>query len=122
MNGELIHFEIPADDVQKIADFYRNVLGWKIESSPEFEGYLMVTTSGREDAVEGGIMKKQMPQQTGLNYYEVDSIEDFNSKVKENGGQVLMEKMPVPKMGFFSVCLDPEGNPVGSWLTDENAS
>jgi predicted enzyme related to lactoylglutathione lyase len=42
--------------------------------------------------------------------------------VKENGGQVIIEKMAVPKMGYFALCLDPEENPFGLWLTDENAA
>ncbi len=123
MGAELVHFEISVNDLDKVASFYRNTLGWKIEpAGPGMEEYLLISTSDREGAVMGGMMKKQVPEQTNINYYKVDSIEDFNARVKENGGQVVVEKMAVPKMGYFSVCLDPEGNPFSSWLDDENAS
>jgi predicted enzyme related to lactoylglutathione lyase len=113
---------IPAEDPGKISAFYHNVLDWTIEPvSPEFPDYLAITTSDREGAVGGGMMKKVMPAQGLLNYYLVDDLEEFNSRVRENGGQVVMEKMPIPGIGYFSVCLDPEGNPFGLWLEDESA-
>ena len=122
MGAELVHFDIAADDLDKLAGFYRETLGWTIEPlDPEFPHYLAITTSDREDVPCGGMMKKMMPEQGLLNYYGVDSIEEFNAKVRENGGQVVMEKMAVPGIGLFSVCLDPEGNPFGLWLADESA-
>jgi predicted enzyme related to lactoylglutathione lyase len=30
--------------------------------------------------------------------------------------------MPVPGMGWFSLCTDTEGNDFGLWQTDPNAS
>jgi len=33
----------------------------------------------------------------------------------------VMPKTAVPKMGYFAVCLDPEGNPIGLWEMDPNA-
>ena len=122
MGAELVHFEIAADDLDKLASFYRETLGWTIEpGSPESQEYLLIATGGEDDAPGGGMMKKMVPEQGLLNYYGVANIEEFNAKVRENGGQVVMEKMPVPGMGYFSVCLDPEGNPFGLWLDDENA-
>ena len=122
MGAELVHFMIPAEDPVKISGFYHAVLDWTIEPvSPEFPDYLAITTSDRKGAVGGGMMKKMMPEQGLLNYYLVDDLEEFNTKVRGNGGQVVIEKMPVPGVGYFSVCLDPEGNPFGLWLDDENA-
>ncbi|MBU1670819.1 MAG: hypothetical protein KKF41_12170 [Actinobacteria bacterium] len=66
--------------------------------------------------------KKMMPEQGPLNYYGVDDLEPFVQKVKDGGGQVVMEKMVVPGMGWFSVCLDPAGNPFGLWKEDPNAA
>jgi predicted enzyme related to lactoylglutathione lyase len=122
MGSELVHFMIPAEDPGRISGFYHDVLDWTIEPlSPEFPDYLAITTSDREGAVAGGMMKKMAPEQGLLNYYLVDDLEEYNAKVRGNGGQVAVEKMPVPGIGYFSVCLDPEGNPFGLWLDDENA-
>lgn len=122
MAGEIIHFEIPVDDMDKMKAFYENVLGWKIENANMGEmEYWLIKTSDDEKAIGGGMGKRQMPEQKPMNYYNVDSIDGFNQRVKDNGGMIVIEKMAVPGMGCFSVGVDPEGNPVGSWVTDEGA-
>ena len=40
--------------------------------------------------------------------------------MKELGGEAD-EAMPVPGMGWFSLCKDTEGNEFGLWQTDPNA-
>jgi len=41
-------------------------------------------------------------------------------RVKELGGE-SGEPAPVPSMGWFSVCKDPEGNDFGLWQNDTSA-
>ena len=41
---------------------------------------------------------------------EVTSIDDILKKVEANGGEILMPKMPMPKVGLLAACLDSEGN------------
>jgi len=127
MPGELVHFDIPVDDVDKAVDFYKAVMGWKVE---KYEGpgmgdmayYLINTNPDKEDAVGGGIGKKAMPEQTLMNYYRADDgLEAFNQRVKDKGGTVMMEKLAVPGWGWMSVCMDPEGNPFGGWVDDNDA-
>jgi len=31
MPGEIVHFDISVDDVDKAVDFYKDVMGWKLE-------------------------------------------------------------------------------------------
>jgi predicted enzyme related to lactoylglutathione lyase len=125
MPGELTHFDIPVDDVEKMVGFYKVVMGWKIEKyeGPGMEDseYWMVMP-GDEQAVMGGMGKKMMPEQTCMNYYDAEGgLEAFNGRVKDNGGTVMMEKMPVQGWGWFSVCMDPEGNPFAGWEEDKEA-
>lgn len=127
MSGKLVHFDIPVDDVAKAVAFYKAVMSWKIEKYEgsdmgDMEYWMIMTEPDNEEGLGGGIGKKSMPQQTPLNYYDADGgLAAFNQRVKDNGGSVMMEKMPVPGMGYFSVCLDPEGNAFGGWETDEDA-
>jgi len=53
----IVHFEIPADDVEKLAKFYRQLFGWKIE---KWEGidYWMIETAPEGEGVNGGMMKR----------------------------------------------------------------
>jgi predicted enzyme related to lactoylglutathione lyase len=41
--------------------------------------------------------------------------------VKELGGQAD-DPQPVPNMGWFSTCKDPQGNEFGLWQTDSSAA
>jgi predicted enzyme related to lactoylglutathione lyase len=127
MPGELVHFDIPVDDIEKAVDFYRDVMGWKIEKY-EGEGmegmvYWEVNPNpDKEDIIQGGIGKKMMPGQTIINYYNAEGgLEAFNKRVRDKGGTVMMEKMPIAGWGWFSVCMDPEGNPFAGWEDDKSA-
>ena len=58
---------------------------------------------------------------TGLNYVDVDSIQEYLGKVQAAGGAVLQPKMTIPGVGYLAVCQDTEGNPIGFFQTDEGA-
>ncbi len=123
MDHPVIHFEIAADDPNRLKQFYTELFGWKIEGTPGMPEYMMVTTKTEgEPGINGGLMKKQMPQQIPMNYVMVESVTDFAEKAKRLGGQVVVPKTPIPKMGYFAVCLDPENNPIGLFETDPNAA
>jgi predicted enzyme related to lactoylglutathione lyase len=47
------------------------------------------------------------------NNISVESVEEFSKKVKALGGKILVEKMEIPKLGWWVLALDPEGNPFG---------
>ena len=131
MQGEIVHFDISVDDVDKAVDFYKDVMGWKLEKyggeggregMGEMVYWMVITNPDDEKAVRGGIGQKQMPQQTGLNYYNAEGgLEAFNKRVIDKGGTVMMEKMAVPGYGWFSVCIDHENNPFAGWVDDKNA-
>ena len=54
------HFEIPADDPERAADFYRKVFGWEIKKWDGPVDYWLVTTgSADEPGIDGGIAKAE---------------------------------------------------------------
>jgi predicted enzyme related to lactoylglutathione lyase len=71
------------------------------DDTPEGMEYWMVTTlddKGNE-AVTGGMMKRQMPQQQGItNFFDVKSVQEYSAKVEQLGGKVISPKHPVPGM------------------------
>jgi predicted enzyme related to lactoylglutathione lyase len=119
LDHTIIHFEIPANDVEKLRKFYQDLFGWKIEKVPNME-YFMVATVPMDkkgnllrSGVNGGLYKREMPQQQALNYINVESVEDYSKKVVALGGQVVVPKTEIPGMGWFAVALDPDGNVFG---------
>jgi predicted enzyme related to lactoylglutathione lyase len=121
VNHTIVFFEIPADDVAKMKDFYKAVFDWKVIDIPgqdmEYTIFHTVPTDEngmlKEPGVNGGLYKRKDPSQVPINYIQVESIEDYLDKAVRNGGKVLMAKMTVPGMGFVAWIADPEGNPLG---------
>jgi predicted enzyme related to lactoylglutathione lyase len=128
----VVHFEIPADDPEKLVDFYRNVFDWKIEKMPMGGDmdYWTLSTVPTDDkgmptepgGINGGLMKRQAPEQGLVNYINVESVDEYAAKAKAAGATVIVEKMAVPRMGYFAQLIDPQGNPFGIWQTDDSAA
>jgi len=113
----IVHFEIPADDVEKLRKFYSKLFGWKIEKTPGPIEYWMIETVPVDEkgmpirpGVNGGMMKRQQPEHKPVNYIAVESVDEYTKKIKALGGKVLVPKMEVPGIGWWALALDPEGN------------
>ena len=123
----IVHFEIPADDVERSKKFYIDLFGLKIEiwpgSTVDDKEYWMITTTGEKGnkALGGGMMKRQMSQHQNTNFIDVESVDEYSSKVQQLGGKVVVPKMSVPGMGYLAYCLDTENNSFGIWETNESA-
>lgn len=122
MAHTLVHFEIPANNPEKLVDFYGGLLGWKFEKMPGMDYWSVMTVEEGEQGVNGGMMRRTDPQQMPMNYYQVESVDAFSAKVPSMGGTVVMAKMAVPQMGWFGLYRDPDGNPFGLWQDDPNAA
>jgi predicted enzyme related to lactoylglutathione lyase len=134
MDHTVVHFEIPADQPERAARFYRELFGWEIsqwESSAEeregFEYWIVRTVptnaEGRptRPGVNGGLMRRMFPGQTPVNYINVPQVDEFVSKAERLGAKVLMAKQPVPGMGWFAQLADTEGNVFAIWEHDPSA-
>jgi predicted enzyme related to lactoylglutathione lyase len=109
--SSIVHFEIPADDIQRAKAFYSNLFGWKIE---DYQGmdYAMIDVMG---APGGGMMKRMHPEQQITNYIGVPSVDEYAAKVEKLGGKIIVPKKAVPGMGYFIICMDTENNAFGIW-------
>jgi predicted enzyme related to lactoylglutathione lyase len=119
MAGQMVHLEIPAGDTSKAKDFWGGLFGWQFQA---FEGspteYHMTQFS---DTQGGAIMEGNGGTPGPRVYFDVDDINAATARVSELGGQGG-EALPVPGMGWFSVCKDNQGNEFGLWQTDPTAS
>jgi uncharacterized protein len=123
--SNIVHFEIPADDVARARKFYSDLFGWKIEKfpGPTPMDYWMVATGKKEGemGIEGGLLQRQNPQQQTIVYVDVPSVDDYLRKVESLGGQICFPKTAIPGMGYFAVCLDTEKNGFGLWEINSDA-
>ena len=119
----VVHFEMPASDRKRMADFYTRVFGWRAQMlGPEMGNYVVVTTtepdeSGRPKkpgSINGGFFQKSndKPDQYPSVVIAVDDIRQHMKKVKEAGGEPLGEPMEIPGVGLYVSVRDTEGNRV----------
>jgi len=127
MRGEemnpVVHFEMPAEDRQRMAAFYTDVFGWQTQlMGPEMGDYVVVTTTetGRNGrpkkpgAINGGFFPKSddKPAQYPSVVIAVEDIRRHMQKVTQAGGKVLGEPVEIPGVGWYVSFLDTEGNRV----------
>jgi predicted enzyme related to lactoylglutathione lyase len=67
------------------------------------------------------MIKRRQSDQKIVDYFGVSSVQESSAKVEVLGGKILVSKMAVPKMGYFAVCMDTEGNAFGLWEADTQA-
>jgi predicted enzyme related to lactoylglutathione lyase len=126
MSGQVVHFEIPADDVPRAQAFYREAFGWRINEIPDMNYTIVATTETDETgaaktpgAINGGMMARQGPITAPVITIDTEDIDATLERVEKLGGAVALPKMAVGEMGFAAYFTDTEGNVVGLW---ENAA
>lgn len=117
MDHTIIHFEIPANNVEKLKKFYEELFGWTITLAPGPIEYWVIQTVPTDEngmlqrpGVNGGMYKKQDPQNKPINYFSVESITDFLIKIEKMGGKITQPKQEVPEVGWIAAAEDPDGN------------
>jgi predicted enzyme related to lactoylglutathione lyase len=119
----VVHFEMPAEDRKRMADFYTSVFGWETQMlGPEMGNYVIATTTetdktGRPKnpgAINGGFFPKSndQPAQYPSVVIAVEDVKEHMKKVEKAGGKVLGEPMDIPDIGLYVSFIDTEGNRV----------
>jgi predicted enzyme related to lactoylglutathione lyase len=124
MDHTVVHFEIPANDTEKLKKFYFEVFGWKIEKGSEdmsggMEYWLLGTVPADKQmrpirpGVNGGMYKKtkETKDMKPIVYISVESADEYINKIKKLGGKVIVPKQEVPHVGWTAIAVDLEGNP-----------
>jgi len=112
----IVHFEIPANDVETLARFYRRCFGWTFEKAPMpgFD-YWLISTGPRGKSVGGGMFQKMGPQDGPRNYIAVERIDEAIARFRAAGGSEIVGKMEVPGQGWSFIGADTEGNVLALW-------
>jgi len=122
MSGEVGHFEIPADNLERARAFYSKTFGWTMNVMEGME-YTMVRTGpvdkqGMPTApgyIGGGIAKRGGPLEHPVLTIVVDDVTAAEKVVEKNGGKILVHKQGIVdgSMGYSAYFRDSEGNTVG---------
>ncbi|MFI7099898.1 VOC family protein [Streptomyces sp. NPDC050161] len=95
--------------------FYGDLFGWTFdEGAAEFGGYTQAFRDGRKAA---GLMPRSdetMPTAWGI-FFATSDIGRTETAVREAGGRVLHEAVPVGDLGSMLIAADPAGAVFGAW-------
>jgi predicted enzyme related to lactoylglutathione lyase len=118
MAGEVVHVEFPSEDIERSQRFWGGLFGWEFADSgmPGMD-YRMAQVSD-----QAGAALMQAPDGVGhpSYYFSSDDIDASIASVRELGGSAE-DKQPVPSHGWFTACVDSEGNVFHLWQSDSEA-
>jgi len=122
MSGEVVHFEIPLDNVERGHKFYQETFGWHLDSIPEMN-YAMVRTTESDGegmpkepgSINGGMTRRQAPLHAPTITIMVDDISATATVIEKHGGKMVQKRAPIGdgSMGFSAYFKDTEGNVIG---------
>ena len=109
-DSTIIHFEIPADEPEKLVHFYSKLFRWRITRLQGDEEYWYIETQpDLEKSLSGGISSKESLVKSPVNFFRVESLDGSLEKVEKNGGSVQVSPQRVSD-GIWAMVMDPEGN------------
>ncbi|BAK36586.1 hypothetical protein MLP_35720 [Microlunatus phosphovorus NM-1] len=124
---KVVHFEIPADDLERAKSFYGSIFGWDLQTMSMPGGdYTVVKTTPVDEqtqlpsepgAINGGMMQRDDRIPSPVITIDVDAIDDALAEIEARGGTVVTPRTALPGMGVFAYFTDPEGNVLGLWET-----
>lgn len=126
----VVHFEMPAKDRKRVADFYAKVFGWQMNQlGPEMGNYLLAQTTETDEngmvktpgTINGGFFEYKNEEGFNIPHLVilVDNLEESMKAVEETGGAIIggasgKGKIDnIPGIGRYISFQDSEGNHVG---------
>lgn len=118
----VVHFEIPADNEQRAAEFYRSAFGWEANPMPELT-YTIIKTTPTDEAgmpaapgsINGGMFRRNALLTSPVITVDVDDIDAVLEKIEALGGSTVTPRQDIGGMGWAAYFRDTEGNVMGLW-------
>ena len=120
--NKVTHFEIYAEEPEELAEFYRQLFGWRIDKAKAVDYFFIDTMDTRPGAIRGGLLHRPIEgPRRWVHYVDVDDIETTIEHVRQLGGRIVRPKSAVPKTGWYAVLEDPQGNMFAVFQPDSHA-
>ena len=126
--SKVVHFEIPAEDLDRAKNFYGSIFGWELQTMPMPGGgeYTSVMTTPVDEqtqlptepgGINGGMMQRDERTSSPVITIDVEDIDGALKDIESGGGSTVTPRTAIPGMGAFAYFKDPEGNVLGLWET-----
>ena len=108
--SRVVHFELTSDDPEKSASFFQKVFDWKITKEEGPQEYWLVDTGEEEEpGIIGGLFRPTDVFTGTVNTIAVPDIDAYIEKVKQHGGEIVIEKNAIPGVGYSAYAKDTGG-------------
>ena len=118
----VVHFEIPAEDVERAKKFYSENFGWNLKQLGAEMGHYVLVQTGPTDEhgmpedrgfINGGLMQRDASATSPVLVIAVSDADQAVEKVKRSGGKLVGEILDIPGVGRYARVQDSEGNVIG---------
>ena len=118
----VVHFEIPAEDLERAKKFYNENFGWKLtQLGADMGSYVLAHTGPTDEKgmpqdngfINGGLMKRDASAGAPVVVIAVADADQTVEKVKRSGGRLVGEILDIPNVGRYARVADSEGNVIG---------
>jgi predicted enzyme related to lactoylglutathione lyase len=121
--SRVTHFEIPADDPERLIKFLEGAFGWKVEKWAGPTDYWLITTGDdKEPGINGALANRANPETVTEITIDVKDLDKTIAAVKANGGTIIRPRSAIPGVGWHAYIKDTEGTVFGLMEMDENVT
>lgn len=120
----VVHFELPADNLGRMAKFYKQAFAWELtQLGPEMDNYVIAHTTKTDSnnmvevpgTINGGLFHRTRSIFSPSIVISVKDIQESMKRVTEAGGIILGGKKPaiaddIPGVGLLISFIDTEEN------------
>ncbi|MDQ6848350.1 MAG: VOC family protein [Candidatus Dormibacteraeota bacterium] len=112
--------DISTTDVDAGRAFYQDLFGWTVDepAPPEYGGYAMFRKDGKLVAGSGPVMDGGDP--AWMTYVRTADAAVTMQKVRDAGGEVIVEPMEIMTSGTMALFKDPTGAYFGVWQNGDH--
>jgi predicted enzyme related to lactoylglutathione lyase len=117
-------FNLPVDNIERAKKFFNNTFGWEFMATGMEGDHHFATTVPTDEnglpmnpgGINGGILQRGAYEQHVTSIFiKVKSIDDTIKKVKMNGGEIVLTKVPIADFAYLAQIKDTEGNLISLW-------
>ena len=118
--GRVVHFEIHAADMDRAERFYTGVFGWEVQRFDGPRDYRLLNTGPQsETGIDGALVERRAgPEGDAIAAFvctiSVDDIDATEKRIKEAGGEQVVDRHEIPDVGQLAYFKDSEGNLFGA--------
>ena len=117
MANPVVHFEIMGRPGPDLADFYRSLFDWPVNTGEPVNTYAQFSAIPPQDGegIGGGIGATEDGQCFVTVYVEVNDLDQACESAKVLGGEVVLSPTSIPEIHDLRIAriVDPHGNMIG---------